>query len=324
MTASIHQKALYALAAILFGVIANGSAQQAGPALTCSGGSSCPEPPIALAVSGGPAMGGGQIGVVAIGGTALSMQENADVVKNQPYQAKAVTEMQQTLADGSHITQTTNATVARDSDGRTVRIQELSTTGPSKSASDSSQSDGPTLTTIFDPLSQTHTDYTSDRKVAHVLPMPAPPPGATMRGHVRGFAMMGAGPGPEGAGPVTFAVQAHADSGEPGPNPSGRSEQLGTKTIEGISVTGTRTTTTIPTGTIGNDKDLLVTREIWYSADLKLVILSTQTDPRFGETSYTLTNIQRSEPDPTLFQVPAGYKVDNVPAMVQQRWAGPR
>jgi hypothetical protein len=61
----------------------------------------------------------------------------------------------------------------------------------------------------------------------------------------------------------------------------------------------------------------VITRETWYSPDLKLVIESTQTDPRFGETTYTLTNIQRNDPDPSLFQVPAGYKVERVPVAVR-------
>jgi hypothetical protein len=261
---------------------------------------------------------------------AFALQENADVVKNQPYQAQAVTEVKQTLADGSHISQTNTATMARDSDGRTVRIQKLSTMGPWKSASDSSQSNAPTLTTIFDPVAQTHTDYISDSKVAHVLPIPKPPAGVTA-GQVSGFAMMvgpspgaavmdGPGPGAAGGGSMAFAVQRHADSGKPGIGPEIKTEPLGNKTIEDIPVTGTRTANTIPAGTIGNDQDLVITRETWYSPDLKLVIQSIQTDPRFGQTAYTLTNIQRSEPDPTLFQIPAGYtvdKIDKFPVVVQ-------
>jgi hypothetical protein len=85
---------------------------------------------------------------------------------------------------------------------------------------------------------------------------------------------------------------------------------LGTKAIEGIQVTGTRSVSTIPAGAIGNDKDIVVTRETWYSPELKLVIQSTQDDPRFGETMYSLTNIQRNEPDEALFQIPTGYKVE--------------
>lgn len=313
MTKLSYQKALCGLAAVLFGVTANGLAQEAGPVLTCSGGASCPEPPIAIAAMGGPAIGQGQVGVVSIGGMAFATQENAEIVKNQPYQAQAVTEMKQTLAEGSHIAQTTTATVARDSDGRTVRIQQLSTMGPWKSASDSSQTN-PTLTTIFDPLANTHTDYTSDNKVAHVLSMPTPPPGAPANG-AGGFAMFAPGPG-GGMGPVTFSVQGHAGSPQPADSPDVKTESLGAKTIEGIPVTGTKTSSTIPAGAIGNDKDLVITRETWYSSDLNLVLQSTQSDPRFGETTYSLTHIQRSEPDSALFQVPAGYKVEKVPAPV--------
>lgn len=323
-----RQKVLYGLAAVLFGITANGLAQEAGvssgPALTCAAGAPCPDPSAAVQVMGtGPVIGAGPLGVVSTGRMAAAIPDNAEVVKNQPYQAQAVTEIKQTLADGTHITQTTTATVARDSDGRTVRIQQLSTIGPWKSASDSSQKSGPTLTTIFDPVAKTHTDFMSDRKVAHVLTLP-PPPSGFASGAAQESGVVPGGPMPVTAGadmgPMTIAIQGHAElpqaaNGLHGPDI--KTESLGTKTIEGIPVAGTKTTSTIPAGTIGNDKDLVITRETWYSPDLKLVIQSTQTDPRFGETTYTLTNIQRNEPDPTLFQVPAGYKVEKVPVMVQ-------
>jgi hypothetical protein len=91
-----------------------------------------------------------------------------------------------------------------------------------------------------------------------------------------------------------------------------KTEPLGTKTLEGVQVTGTRTTSTIPAGTIGNDRDLNIIRETWYSSDLKLMVQSTQSDPRFGETTYTLKNIQQGSPDVTLFQVPANYTIDKI------------
>lgn len=323
------QKALYVLATVLFGITANGIAQEAGvtpsgPTLNCSGAAPCPDPSAAVQVMGaGPVIGAGPLGVVSTGGMAVAIPDNADVVKNQPYQAQAVTEIKQTLADGTHITQTTTATVARDSDGRTVRIQKLSTIGPWKSTSDSSQTGGATLTTIFDPVAKTHTDFMSDKKVAHVLALPPLPPGVG-EGASGGFAVTAGVPMPITAGadmgPVTIAVQGHTESPQAanGPNhPDFKTESLGTKTIEGITAIGTKTTSTIPSGTIGNDKDLVIARETWYSPDLRLVIQSTQTDPRFGTTTYTLTNIQRSEPDPTLFQVPAGYKVEKVPVFLQ-------
>ena len=319
-------KALYGLAVVFFGIAASGIAQEPGVTValqgpSCSGETGCPGLQVSGPVADGPIIGAGPLGVVSTGGMAIALPDNVEPVKNQPYVAQATTEIKQTLADGTHITQTTTATVARDSDGRTVRIQKLSANGPWKSASDSSQANGPTLTTIFDPVAKTHTDFMSDRKVAHVLSLPSPPPGA---GAIGGFRVAGGGPMPITAsadmGPMTIAVRGHAESLRP-PNgangPDFKTESLGTKTIEGIPVVGTKTTSTIPAGTIGNDKDLVITRETWYSPDLKLVIQSTQTDPRFGETTYTLTNIQRSEPDRTLFQIPAGYKVEKVPVVVQ-------
>lgn len=275
-----------------------------------------------LDIEGALPFGPGQVAIVSTGAM-VGLQDEATVVKNEPYQAQALTEMKQTLADGSHIVQTTTATVARDSDGRTVRIQKLSTMGPWRSA-DASQEDGQTLTTVFDPVAKEHIDYTSDSKVAHVLAMPPLPPGA-VAGAEGGFAV--SAPVPlgnaesglivSGAGQVSgvaqgFAVQARTISPQVGKGLEPKTESLGTKTIEDVPVTGTRTTSTIPAGTIGNDKDLIITRETWYSPELKLVIQSTQNDPRFGQTTYSLKDIQQGPPDEALFQVPPDYKIDKV------------
>ena len=308
MNLFIRQRTLYGLSVMFFSIPGIGVSQEASVALP-------PLPPPQMI--GGPMFGPAQIGVVSTGGMAIPLQESTEVVKSQPYQAQAVTEVKQTLADGTHITQTTTATVARDSDGRTVRIQKLSTIGPWKSASGSSQANLPTLTTIFDPVAQTHTDYNSDSNIAHVLAMPALPAKGT-RVASENFAMITAGPGGGGPGNVAFAYKTRALSGE-APAPDAKTESLGDKAIDGIPVTGTKTTNTIPAGTIGNDKDLVITRETWYSPDLKLVVQSTQTDPRFGETTYSLTNVQRSEPDSALFQVPAGYTVEKVPVKMEDR-----
>jgi hypothetical protein len=94
-----------------------------------------------------------------------------------------------------------------------------------------------------------------------------------------------------------------------GPKNDLRTEELGTQNIEGVEATGTRTITTIPAGAIGNERPIEITYERWFSKELQLIVMSKQTDPRTGEQTYKLTNIQRSEPDPSLFSVPTGYKV---------------
>jgi hypothetical protein len=227
---------------------------------------------------------------------AIGFKGNLEVVKNQPYAAQAITETKRTLADGSHIAQSTTATVARDSEGRTARAQKL---GNSQ-----------TITTIFDPVAKTHIDYTSDTKIAHVLPLP-PTTASSGTPVAIGAAFSGSAAEPAG-GAVGFFVQGRAISSELSSKHT-TTESLGTKTIEGIQVTGTRSTSTIPAGAIGNDEDLTTTREEWYSPELKLVIQSTQNDPRFGQTTYTLKDIQQGPPDEALFQVPPDYKIEEIP-----------
>jgi hypothetical protein len=73
-------------------------------------------------------------------------------------------------------------------------------------------------------------------------------------------------------------------------------------------VTGTRSTQTIPVGKIGNDRPIVITTEVWTSPDLKTTVLSKRSDPRMGDQTFKLTNIQRSEPDPSLFTVPSDFK----------------
>ncbi|PYS98819.1 MAG: hypothetical protein DMF63_14620 [Acidobacteria bacterium] len=93
-----------------------------------------------------------------------------------------------------------------------------------------------------------------------------------------------------------------------------RTENLGTQNIEGVEAEGTRTVTTIPADAIGNERPIEITYEKWFSKELQLVVMSKHNDPRFGEQTYRLTNIVRSEPDSSLFTVPNGYKVITEPS----------
>lgn len=95
-----------------------------------------------------------------------------------------------------------------------------------------------------------------------------------------------------------------------------QTEQLGVQNFEGVDAEGTRTTTTIPAGDIGNERPIEIVYEKWYSKELQLVVMSKHSDPRFGEQTYRLTNIVRSEPDPSLFSVPNGYRLITEPTNV--------
>jgi hypothetical protein len=68
-------------------------------------------------------------------------------------------------------------------------------------------------------------------------------------------------------------------------------------------------TDTIPAGTIGNDRQIDIVTERWYSEDIDAMVLERHSDPRFGETTYRLVNVVRGEPSPELFQVPQGYEL---------------
>jgi hypothetical protein len=75
-------------------------------------------------------------------------------------------------------------------------------------------------------------------------------------------------------------------------------------------VHGTRTTTTIPAGEIGNQAPIHIVSERWYSPELRVVVASRRSDPRFGETNYRLENLVRSEPPAELFQVPGDFTIE--------------
>jgi hypothetical protein len=77
--------------------------------------------------------------------------------------------------------------------------------------------------------------------------------------------------------------------------------------VNGVSCKGTRITTVIPAGSFGNDRDVKVVNERWYSDDLKALVKSTNSDPRFGTSTYELTNIVQGHPDASLFLVPTDF-----------------
>lgn len=87
-----------------------------------------------------------------------------------------------------------------------------------------------------------------------------------------------------------------------------RTEELGTRDFEGVLAEGTRRTTIIPEGAIGNERPIEVVYERWYSKELGMVVYSKNTDPRSGEQTYKLTNIIKGEPDPSLFSIPTEYR----------------
>jgi len=89
-----------------------------------------------------------------------------------------------------------------------------------------------------------------------------------------------------------------------------KEESLGTQMVNGVQADGTKNTITIPAGQIGNEQPIDIVDERWYSTELQTLVKSVHSDPRMGTTTYQLTNIDRAEPSPSLFEVPADYKVN--------------
>jgi hypothetical protein len=207
-------------------------------------------------------------------------------VTGAPFTAQVVSTSTQTLTDGSHIARNVNATIARDGSGRTYRQQNMDNLGPVSTGS------GNSLVFVRDPVAHTSHIVSQGSKTVTLSRMPE---------HQRG-PRGDKGPAPQAAGPrpETRAIR---------PRNNEAVETLAPQMVEGVWAEGTRITRTIPAGSIGNDRELKVVSETWYSKDLQMVVMSKHSDPRVGENTFRLTNIQRAEPDAALFQVPAGYKV---------------
>ena len=230
-------------------------------------------------------------------------------VTGAPYSATAVTETTQVLADGNRIVNKMESQVARDSQGRTRRQEMMSNLGPLAT-------NAPKMAFINDPVGKVSYVLDLNDKTAQVVKLPPPGEGPHAMAMVLAPNVAKA---TAGTNTETVTVQKKVVIAGDGPGVEQRvwvnnddasqakTESLGTQTIEGVSATGTRTTRTIPAGEIGNERPLEITSEVWTSPDLQMVVLSKRNDPRVGETVYKLTNIQRAEPDPSLFQVPSGF-----------------
>jgi hypothetical protein len=255
------------------------------------------------------------------------MAVESRITKNAPYSGEAISEFVQTLSDGNRITRKTVTKTYRDSEGRTRREQTIT-----------NWANGMEMTSIMigDPVAgvsyvlepDTRTAYREQQLVATAMP-------GARGGGGGGVAVAGGGGrggsavrsyGPDGAMVTTLPAQAPpAVSGQAGvkvEQPGAKTEQLGQKMIEGVMADGTRTTTIIAAGAIGNEQPITVVSEQWFSPDLQVLVSTRHSDPRSGDTVYRLVNIVRGEQDRSLFEVPADYTIKE-PRMRQPMMKSP-
>jgi hypothetical protein len=247
------------------------------------------------------------------------MSFGGKLVKGAPYSAQAVTESTQVLGDGNRIVNKSTAMVYRDSEGRTRREQTLRAIGTMASSGDA-----PQVIFISDPVAGTSYSLDSRTHVAHKMPP------FNFKFEFKGPARDRIKEDGPAAGGRTFEIEIERDvernmltdrkaveAGVAGVamgwldkrNPSAKTESLGRQNVGGVDADGTRSTVTIAAGEIGNERPIEIVSERWYSPELQTVVMTRHNDPRFGETTYRLTNIDRSEPVRSLFEVPADYTV---------------
>ena len=107
------------------------------------------------------------------------------------------------------------------------------------------------------------------------------------------------------------------ESGHTRNYPNGETQQiadLGERTIHNILTRGCRVTTFIPAGAIHNNQPLTITDDSWSSPQLRINLIHVHHDPSGADMTEQLENIATGEPDPSLFQPPPGYKVQDMDA----------
>lgn len=255
------------------------------------------------------------------------------IIKGAPYSAEAVTETLQVLSDGNRISRKSVSRIYRDSEGRTRR----ETVGANGDV---------TTVNISDPVGESQYTLNPETKTAYRngvimasgrgggFATASVPPGSegtvvatrTPEGYARvearsaeaerkaetekaavAGARSGGGGGRGGAVVAPAGVPPTGTLMRVPSNANVSKEDLGQQVIEGVLAMGSRSTTVIPAGAIGNVQPISVVSEQWFSEDLKILVMTKHSDPRSGETTYRLLNVVQGEPHRSLFEVPPDY-----------------
>lgn len=101
------------------------------------------------------------------------------------------------------------------------------------------------------------------------------------------------------------SIRFAAPDGNAPPSEFTKQEDLGIREIAGVPAHGMRQTQTIADEKTG--KEIVITDESWYSQELRINLMTKNSDPRKGTTTMTVSQVNQAEPDPALFEIPEGY-----------------
>ena len=210
----------------------------------------------------------------------------AGPVLNKPFSGVETRHMTQVLADGTHVDRSSVSNFYRDAAGRM-------------------RSDSPDRILIYDPVANLiynldphNKTFTRNTEQADSVSIAVIDGGTYVRSR---------------SGNIS-PLPSHADLGisvRDQRNTHTSTEDLAPESLNGISVRGSRITSLIPPQTFGNDREVKIVTERWYSDDLQVLLKTVSSDPRFGTNTYELTNIVQAPPDPALFQIPADYTAES-------------
>ena len=198
-------------------------------------------------------------------------------VPGAPFSGTVEILSRQFMPDGSTLTRRTINHIARNSAG-VIHNERRRLQVPNSE-------DEPTLVSehIFDPTTRLSTFLNPETRIARQMMLPKPPEA------------------PENSTPETALAPENAKNLQ--------TRDLGTQTVAGLILKGTRKQRTVPADRSGTGEEVTITDDYWYSEDLKIYLVLKHNDPRTGEQIVGIVNSERKEPDPKLFQIPVGYKV---------------
>jgi hypothetical protein len=236
-------------------------------------------------------------------GAGFRVPVEARVVKGAPYSAEIINESIQTLGDGNRIVQRSTTRIYRDSEGRVRREEDRPSGSPAISITD------PVRRVSFSLDAESRTAWQTPNMLAFNFTQERQKVIEVRKGMI---AIHSAG---------RTITHAHFE-----PHLEGEKltvEQLPARDIEGVRAAGTRRTTTIAAGAIGNELPIEIVSEEWTSPDLQILVMTERRDPRLGTSTYRLVNIVRAEPDRYLFEVPSDYTLKET-EMFPKAGPGPR